>query len=213
VLDRFFSDQPSLKVCGVTTIEDATALVQLGVDALGINFWEPSKRYCSPDDAWNFSQEVKGQILRVGVFVNNARPLAENLVKSDVIDVVQLHGDETVDEVRYFLEKGIPVIRAVSALELPQEKLPQENFAILIDTPAGKDYGGTGKTFDWSLARNFKDAHPDLPVLLAGGLNPENAAEAQKAVMPSALDVASGAESSPGVKDLKKVATMIDAIK
>ncbi len=213
MLDDFFSPAPSLKICGVTSLEDATQLVELGVPALGINFWPSSKRYCSPDDAWNFALEVKGRILRVGVFVNNARPLAAELFHAEVIDVVQLHGDESMEEVHFFLNQGIPVIRAVSAEALPEDPLPENNFALLIDTPAGKDYGGTGKTFDWSIAQTFREQNPALPVLLAGGLNPENAADAQKQVAPSALDIASGAERSPGVKDFAKISALMEALK
>lgn len=194
-------------------MEDAQALVAEKVPALGINFWPPSKRYCSPDDAWNFAHEVKGQILRVGVFVNNARPLAEELYRADAIDIVQLHGDESWEDVTYFLDQGIPTIRAVSAAALPEHTLPTENFALLIDTPAGKDYGGTGKTFDWSIAEKFVSTHPGLPILLAGGIVPENASLAQQQVRPAALDVASGAECAPGKKEMEKVRALQKAIR
>ena len=212
MLPEFFSSKPSLKICGVTTLADATHLAELGVSALGINFWPPSKRYCSPKKASTIVSHVAGDILRVGVFVNNSRPLALDLFDECLIDVVQLHGDETADDIRHFLDKGIPVIRAVSAENLPTAELPSENFALLIDTPAGKDYGGTGKTFDWTLAKDFIASHPGLPVILAGGLTTKNSVEAIEAVQPTAIDIASGAESSPGIKDSTKVRALLDCL-
>lgn len=209
MLSNFFSSVPSLKICGVTTPSDARKLVELGVHALGLNFWPNSKRYCPPESARTFAPSLSGQILRVGVFVNNSRPLAEDLFTEGLIDVVQLHGDESLEDVHYFLKKNIPVIRAVSALKLPREDLPKKDFAILIDTPAGKDYGGTGQTFDWSIAREFINSHPGLPVILAGGITPLNAGEALQATHPTALDIASGAEISPGHKDFKKVTSLL----
>jgi len=212
LLERFFSPAPSLKICGVTSLNDAQELARLRVHALGINFWPPSKRYCSPDSAMEFARAVKDDILRVGVFVNNAREVAEELVADDLIDVIQLHGDESSSEIDHFLNKGIPVIRAVSASKLPDFPIPTQNFALLIDTPAGKDYGGTGKTFDWSIARDFAEKHPEVPLLLAGGLTPENAADALEQVSPAALDIASGAEISPGIKDFEKVRSLLSSV-
>jgi len=212
MLAEFLSPTPSLKICGVTTGSDARKLVELGVQALGLNFWPISKRYCSPETARSFAPSISGQILRVGVFVNNSRPLGEKLFAEGLIDVVQLHGDETFEDVAYFLKKDIPVIRAVSALKLPKGDLPSQNFALLIDTPAGKDYGGTGQTFDWTIARDFIDSHPGLPVILAGGITPLNAAAALQAAHPVALDVASGAEISPGHKDFTKAQFLLSTI-
>jgi len=209
---KFFSPKTSLKICGVTSLADALALADAKVDALGINFWPPSKRYCPPDLARSFALQVKGKILRVGVFVNNSRPLAEELFNEGLLDIVQLHGDESREDIDHFLANKIPVIRAVSATKIPDDLPADNNFALLIDTPAGKDYGGTGKTFDWSLARDFITSHPNTPVLLAGGLNPDNATNALTTVNPAALDVASGAELEPGVKDLDKVLTLLSLL-
>ena len=212
MLEAFLSPSPSLKICGVTTKSDASRLASLGVHALGLNFWPQSKRYCSPKLASQIAPQLAGDILRVGVFVNNARPLAADLIDECLIDVVQLHGDETEEDIHHFLDQNIPVIRAVSATKLPTFSLPQKNFALLIDTPAGSDYGGTGKTFDWSLAANFQKANPQIPLILAGGLNPTNAAEALAALKPAALDIASGAELSPGHKDFDKVQSLLDTL-
>lgn len=210
--DFISSEQTSLKICGVTNRDDADRLVEIGVPALGLNFWPSSKRYCSPEEASVIASHIAGDLIRVGVFVNNSRPLADELIDECLIDVVQLHGDESEEDIAYFLDQKIPVIRAVPATALPEGPLPGENFALLIDTPAGKDYGGTGKTFDWSLARDFALAHPGLPILLAGGITPDNAAaalEALKPARPAALDVASGAEYRPGEKDFDKVEALL----
>ncbi|MFT6378790.1 MAG: phosphoribosylanthranilate isomerase [Akkermansiaceae bacterium] len=212
MLSTFFSSTPSLKICGVTTKSDALQLASLNVSALGLNFWPQSKRYCSPQKASHISPPVAGDILRIGVFVNNSRPLAADLIDECLIDVVQLHGDETLEDISYFLDQNIPVIRAVSATKLPDYPLPAKNFALLIDTPAGPDYGGTGKTFDWSLATDFKKANPQIPLILAGGLTPQNAADALQAVHPAALDIASGAEISPGHKDFEKIRSLLHKI-
>ena len=208
MLATFFSQSPSLKICGITTESDALRLAALKVTALGLNFWPPSKRYCPPQTAAQFAPQLADQILRVGVFVNNSRPLASELIEQNIIDVVQLHGDETLADITHFLDQNIPVIRAVSATKLPDYPLPTNNFALLIDTPAGKDYGGTGKTFDWSLATNFQKKHPQIPIILAGGLTPTNAADALAALHPAALDIASGAELSPGLKDFDKIQSL-----
>ena len=212
MLDDFFSSIPSLKICGVTRLADAERLAKLKVAALGLNFWPSSKRYCSPENASTISSHVAGDILRVGVFVNNSLPLAIELIDECLIDIVQLHGDETEEDILFFIEQGIPVIKAVSADKLPNYKLPCRNFALLIDTPAGKDYGGTGKTFDWSIAGDFVQNYPKIPTLLAGGINPTNAAEALAKVKPAALDIASGAESSPGNKDFGKIQALMKTI-
>lgn len=208
----FYSPKTSVKICGITSASDADLLANLGVDALGINFWPRSSRYCSADVAESFLPSLKGRILRVGVFVNNSRPLADELIAKDLIDVVQLHGDETLADIHYFLEKRVPVIRAVSAEALPDYHIPEENFALLIDTPAGTDYGGTGRTFDWSIAQKYIETYPEVSVILAGGINPENAEAAIEQVKPAAIDIASGAEESPGIKDSMKVRALLEAL-
>ncbi|MDB4356678.1 phosphoribosylanthranilate isomerase [Akkermansiaceae bacterium] len=212
MFNDFCSPMTSLKICGITSAGDANLLADLGVEALGVNFWPSSSRYCPPDMVEEILTPMKNRILRVGVFVNNSRPLADELLEKGLIDTVQLHGDETLEDIRHFLDKGASVIRAVSANHLPDYELPTEKFALLVDTPAGKAYGGTGQSFDWSIAKNFINEHPSVPVILAGGLNPENAAKAIDAVEPVAIDIASGAESAPGIKDSTKVRALLDAL-
>lgn len=204
--------RPSLKICGVTLATDAERLAELGVDALGANFWPKSKRYLDPELA-GFLRDLEGRILRVGVFVNAGPDLPRQLFDDGLIDVIQLHGDETPADARTFAEAGIPFLKAlgvrgVDALEAARDFRAS---GILLDAHAPGVYGGTGQTIDWSLARTFVEQHPDLPLILAGGITADNAAAAIEAVRPAALDIASGAESSPGVKDFDKVAALLAA--
>jgi phosphoribosylanthranilate isomerase len=211
--DRFLSPAPtSLKICGVTLADDAMRLVELGVDALGANFWPQSKRYLAPERA-GFLKELEGLILRVGVFVNPDLKLPARLIREGLIDVVQLHGDETPDEVALLKEAGIPVIKALGVRAVSDLQRAHEfgADAILLDAHAPGVYGGTGETIDWSLARRFVEENPELPMILAGGITPDNAAAAIHAVRPAALDVASGAEQSPGLKDFDKVEALLAA--
>jgi phosphoribosylanthranilate isomerase len=211
--DSFLSPAAtSLKICGVTLAADADRLAEMGVDALGANFWPQSKRYLAPERA-DFLRALAGRILRVGVFVNAGSELPLRLVAEGLIDVVQLHGDETPDDVRPFAAAGIPVLKALG-VRGPEDLARARDFGaagILLDAHAPGVYGGTGQTIDWDLARSFIAANPDLPLILAGGITAENAAAAIAAVHPAALDIASGAESSPGVKDFAKVAALLAA--
>lgn len=204
----------SLKVCGVTTAADAQRLAVMQVPALGVNFWPKSKRYVAADHA-GFLSSLKSKILRVGVFVNASPDTVLALLEQDLIDMVQLHGDEAPDDAAYLRERGIPFIKAIGVehAESLKNVVDYGAHAILLDAHAPDVYGGTGNTFDWNLAKDFIASHPTLPVILAGGITTDNAAEAARIVKPAALDVASGSESSPGVKDFKKVCALMSAIR
>ena len=196
----------SLKICGVVNASDALLLVEQNIDALGINFWPQSKRYIAPADAAGFLADIAGQILRVGVFVNADPELPLQLFADGLIDLAQFHGDESPAYCAAMAASGLPFIKALPAL--PDSLADAHLYgaqAILIDTPAPGTYGGTGEIFDWSIASDFIKNHPQIPVILAGGITAENAARAVAEVRPAAIDVASGAESSPRHKDLAKV--------
>ena len=215
LLEQFLNpDHVSLKICGVTTRADAERLVDHQVSALGANFWPLSKRYLAPADA-AFLRGLAGKILRVGVFVNQPADLPIRLFNDGLIDLVQLHGDEVPEDTLPFLEAGIPFIKAIG-VKTRADLDRADGFgarAILLDAHAPGVYGGTGEVFDWNVATAFKEAHPGLPVILAGGIVPDNAALAAATVKPAALDVASGAEISPGVKDFDKVAALLAALR
>lgn len=178
----------------------------MGIEALGANFWPNSKRYLDPAAA-GFLRSLEGKILRVGVFVNAGPDLPRRLFEEGLIDLIQLHGDEQPEDTRTFRESGIPFIKAIGVQGLEDLSRVRDYgaAAILLDAHAPGLYGGTGQTIDWALARAFAAENPDLPLILAGGITPENVAEAVAAVQPAALDVASGAELRPGVKDFEKV--------
>jgi phosphoribosylanthranilate isomerase len=212
LLDSFLDPAtPSLKVCGITIPDDAEQLAALGVPALGVNFWPQSKRYCPPESAAAFLHALEDRILRVGVFVNADPELPARLFREGLIDLIQFHGDETPADCAAFATLNLPFIKAIgvdspAALEGAAEYKAQ---GLLLDAHAPGIYGGTGQTIDWVLARDYVDTHPQSPLILAGGITPENAAEALAAVRPAALDVASGSESEPGIKDFNKVSTLL----
>jgi phosphoribosylanthranilate isomerase len=213
-LERFLDPSTvSLKICGVTTPADAEELISLGVDALGVNFWPRSKRFLNPSRA-EWLRDLAGKILRVGVFVNEPPQLPLQLIRDGWIDVIQAHGDETPEDMEPFRHAGVPFIKGIGVRNFDSLENAADfgASAVLLDAHAPGVYGGTGETFDWSAAADFMQHHPGLPMVLAGGIIPENAAEAARIAHPVALDVASGAELSPGLKDFKKVRALLAAL-
>lgn len=208
MLARFLDPRrTSLKVCGVTRPDDAARLADLGVDALGVVFWPGSRRHVAPADA-GWLAALAGRIVRVGVFVNAPPALPLGLVAGGLLDLVQLHGDESPADAAPLRAAGVPFLRAVG-LRTPADLDRAAGYGaagVLVDAHAPDAHGGTGVTADWPLAAAFRAAHPGLPLILAGGITPNNAAAAIAAVRPAAIDVASGAESAPGIKDFHKVA-------
>jgi phosphoribosylanthranilate isomerase len=214
LLARFLNPASvSLKICGVTTRGDAERLAALGVEALGVNFWPQSKRYLAPQDA-GWLAGLAGDILRVGVFVNEAPELPLRLIREGVLDAVQLHGDETPEDTAIYQETGMAWVKGIGVRTIADLGRAADFHAnaILLDAHAPGVYGGTGETFDWNAALDFKRRHPEIPLILAGGITPENAALAAGTVHPAALDVASGAELAPGIKDFGKVAALLAAL-
>ena len=212
-LERFLDPASvSLKICGVTLAEEGQRLVELGVHGLGVNFWPKSKRYLDPGRA-GWLKALANRILRVGVFVNADAESAIKLVHEGYIDIIQLHGDESPAQAAPYRDAKLPFIKAIgvgSAQHLDQAS-DYGASALLMDAHAPGVYGGTGERFDWNTALEFQRHHPKLPIILAGGITPDNAADAVKTVHPVALDVASGAECSPGLKDFVKVEQLLKA--
>ncbi len=193
-----------IKICGITRLEDALAAVGLGADALGFNFWPGSKRYVTPATAWEIVRRLPPFVTPVGVFVNQPDSEMIGIAKETGMRVLQLHGDEPP---ALCLSLPFPVVKAVrvDAVKTLAALASYEVAAFLLDTPT-RGYGGSGTPFDWSLAEGVSEI---APIILAGGLTPENVAEAVRAVRPWAVDVASGVELSPGVKDPDKLARFI----
>jgi phosphoribosylanthranilate isomerase len=199
---------PRVKICGITRLEDARLAIELGAAALGFNFHEKSPRCLAPAEAWKILRKLPALVSTVGVFVNWDSASVIALAKSLRLSALQLHGDEsaatTAECARHF-----PVIKAFrteSKFHLMQFKAHNAAASFLLDAATSEakseKYGGTGRLADWKIA---KRAAAKYPILLAGGLTPENIAEAIRTVRPYAVDVASGVESSPGKKDPGKL--------
>ena len=184
-----------VKICGVTTVDDALLSVALGADSLGLNFVSGSVRQIAPAQARNIVSRVPGEILTVGVFRNEAKERVVDLVLANGLGAAQLHGHETPEEVAWVADRVPTVIKAVSA-GTDQAKRA-DDFpvpTILVDAAVP----GAGETFDWALTESLP---PDKRILLAGGLHPDNVSDAIAQVRPWGVDVASGVEKSPGRKD------------
>jgi phosphoribosylanthranilate isomerase len=194
-----------VKICGITRAQDARLAEKLGAWALGFNFYEKSPRAVAPADAWNIRRKMPLTTEAVGVFVNWKPEVIMYLVHALELTSVQLHGDETPKQLNY-LEDDLPVIRAFrvgAGFSMSNFKRFRRASYFLLDAAAKKDqFGGTGKTFDWSIAQK---AAATRKIILAGGLTPENVGEAILIVRPYAVDVASGVESRPGIKDPAKL--------
>jgi phosphoribosylanthranilate isomerase len=189
-----------IKICGITNEEDARHSIEHGANALGFNFYPKSPRYITPERARQIVSAVKGSYRKVGIFVNPTLEELRHAGETVPLDTLQLHG--TVPEIPF----GYRVWRAVPADELPKESDPRVE-AYLIDTPSDK-HGGSGKTFDWSLAADFP--HPKK--ILAGGLNESNVADAIRACSPWGVDACSLLESHPGKKDQEQIRNFLRAI-
>ena len=201
----------SVKVCGITSLEDAMAAVHLGADMLGFNFYRKSPRYIDPARARAIVEEVGAKAVCVGVFVNEASPEnVREIALAAGLGVVQLHGDETPE---FCAELSDIEVIKVFRVGAGDEMLAIELFpvkTVLLDA-ATAEFGGSGKTFDWKIARQARNA--GRSVMVAGGLNPENVAEAIRVAAPDAVDACSGLESAPGIKDYEKVQKFIAAVR
>ena len=212
-----------IKVCGVTTIEDARLVGRSGADAIGLNFYPPSPRCLAPERAASVAREIPPGVSKVGVFVNADEDDICDLYDRLSLDYVQLHGDETPEYLARLEHR--PVIRAFQVarvgispgLTYVYSYLDQCHdmgctpAAILLDAYDPHLRGGTAKVADWDYIREYTaDDHSSRPpMILAGGLNPDNVVEAIRVVQPHAVDVASGVESSPGVKHTARLTAFI----
>ncbi|GEJ59374.1 phosphoribosylanthranilate isomerase [Anaeromyxobacter diazotrophicus] len=194
-----------VKICGITRLEDALLAASLGADALGFNLWPGSKRHVDAEAARAIVDRLPPLVTAVGVFVNQPPPTVMALAAAAGVQVVQLHGDERWEDVNGY---PLPALKAVR-LAGPESLADLHRYRVrgfLLDAPS-PGYGGSGDRCDWALARQVA---AQVPVLLAGGLTPENVAEAVRTVRPWAVDVASGVEAAPGVKDPDKLRRFIE---
>lgn len=207
-----FTHSPAVKICGITRSEQAHEIANAGADALGINLWEKSKRYVSFAEAAKWLPELRSQVLLVAVVVNPSAPLLDEVVASNLFHAIQLHGDETPADVAALTDRGVEVIKALQVRN--RESLSAiGDYAtpnILLDSYNPGLYGGAGECFPWELAVEARELYPDKRIFLAGGLTPENIHQAIEQTHPFAVDVASGVESAPGVKDMTAVRRFIE---
>lgn len=194
-----------VKICGLTRMQDAVLAAELGADFLGFIFVPSSPRSMQPEDVAKITSAVRGPKF-VGVFRDASVDEMRNVAEIACLDYLQLHGNESEDTVRAVNK---PVIKGVHISEtLP----PIETSAewVLFDTYDAKQSGGTGRRFDWSLLAAYDRAKP---FLLAGGITPDNVSEAIDAVHPDAIDLASGVETAPGIKDHAKLRKLFERVR
>lgn len=198
-----------VKICGITNIDDALDAVELGADYLGFNFYPDSPRYVTPEKAQEIIQDIPGAIQKVGIFVNADRQYVIDVAVELGLDMLQFHGDETPD---YCNEFGRPWMKAFRLKEEKEVAAIKDYDSpwLLVDAYVEKAFGGTGIVSNWDLAREAKQYGS---LFLSGGLKPENIEMAIESVRPYAVDVASGVEQSPGVKDRYKMEELISRVK
>jgi phosphoribosylanthranilate isomerase len=196
-----------VKICGLTNKADAYAAVDHGADAAGFILFEKSKRYLAPDEAVKIARELPPYVQRVAVSVNMPLEKVREIDQARAFDVWQLHGSESRGDcallrpLKLIKAFGLPLMAGVNVKGYDVD-------AFLLDK-LSEDYGGTGETFDWTLARKFQ-VEVEKPCILSGGLDPDNVKLALDAVRPYAVDVCSGVEESYGKKDLGKLKRFID---
>ena len=203
-----------VKICGIRSFDDAVQCINLGADALGINFWNKSKRYVTRDIVETWVDKLDPKVERIGVFVNESYENIISLIDDGIIHAAQLHGNEDNSFCEKFLDK-YKIIRAVGIKD--DESVDNATRivvkTVLLDTFCGNDFGGSGHTFEWNYAKKFKSKNPERPLILAGGLNISNITTAINEVAPSAVDVASGVENESGFKDPLLVEKFINSVK
>ena len=207
-----------IKICGIKTLKDALAAIEAGVDYLGFNFYPKSVRFIEKETCAEITSALKRehpQIKLVGVFVNLSVDEIKDILNICQLDLAQLHGDETPEMLESFNGKAFKAIRlsATTSVETsvhPFVKQSDDSPALLVDAAVKGVYGGSGVTADWSVAAELAKRYP---LLLAGGLTPENVADAVRQVRPWGVDVASGVESAPGEKDASRMSAFVKAVK
>ncbi len=198
-----------LKICGVTGIDDAGMLVEEGVDFIGFNFYPNSARYINPERAQKVIEQITGKIRTVGILVQPTLEEVYNTLNLSKVDFLQIY------EPRDFISYHDLPLQVIAAYRLSKH-LDDDSITfngadmILIDSYSENSFGGTGRTFDWNRIPAWI---PREKLVLAGGINPNNVADALQQVRPAVIDVASGAEFKPGEKDRKKVRDLVTEIK
>lgn len=200
-----------IKICGIKTLKDAFAAIEAGADYLGFNFYPKSVRFIEKFACAEITSVLKrehSQIKLVGVFVNSSVEEIKDILQTCHLDLAQLHGDETVEIFAQLTPHAFRAFRGIPESNAGYER--DEAPAMLIDAAVKGVYGGSGVTADWTAAAELAKKYP---LLLAGGLTPENVADAVRQVQPWGVDVASGVESAPGEKDAAKMSAFVKAVR
>ena len=196
-----------VKICGITRAEDAMLAARLGATAIGFIFWPSSPRLVTTEQARSIVEALPPQVTTVGVFVNAGRDEIERAAAASRLGAVQLHGDESPDFARSLSPR---VIKAIPLDDHAEERVGAwPDTTILLDAHDPLKRGGTGRVIDWERAAVIARSHL---VILAGGLGPANVADAVARVRPAGIDVSSGVESAPGIKDPIKLRALFDAL-
>ena len=198
-----------IKICGFTNAQNANQAAMLGIDAIGLVFYDQSLRNVGVETALQIVNALPPFINRVGLFVNADSSFIDEVLCEVPLDTLQFHGDESAAECRQYAMPFIKALRVnqdTNIIKMAEEY--HQASGLLLDAFNKDTYGGTGESFDWSLAK----VDIELPIILAGGLNPNTVADAVSQVNPYAVDVSSGVESEPGIKDIDKIRKFIQRV-
>ncbi len=197
-----------VKVCGITRLEDAQAAIACGAQALGFIFHRPSPRYIAPERVREIVAELPPFVVTTGVFVQQSAEEMDRIAALCALDRIQLHGGEPAEMVRAVSRPAYRAFRLKEEGDLAAVEAAPED-TVLLDTFDPEQFGGTGRAFNWEWARRIGETRR---VILAGGLTPDNVARALAAAQPAALDVVTGVEAAPGIKDAGKIARFFEAV-
>ena len=198
-----------IKICGIKTLTDALAAINVGADYLGFNFYPKSVRYIDQETCIQIASVLKKEnpnIKLVGVFVNSSVEEIKNILQTCSLDLAQLHGDESPETFSKLTPRAFKAFRG----EIDKRMVLDHAPAFLLDAAVKGQYGGSGAIADWSSAAELAKRYP---LLLAGGLTPENVSDAVRQAKPWGVDVASGVESNPGQKDAAKLSAFVQAVR
>lgn len=220
---------PRLKFCGLRRLEDVRAAIECGADAIGLNFFEKSPRYIVPTMASELALVADGHAARVGVFVNATPAEVSRVLDQCPLDYIQLHGEESpqwlIDRNAFPKVAALPIIRSVAWRGTDEDRLNVESwcsaashcklpaFHLLVDAHDPIQRGGTGKTARWDLLNPRPVCFADTGYLLAGGITADNVTLALSTAQPDGIDLASGIESAPGIKDRSKMESIAIAVR
>ncbi|VAW70795.1 Phosphoribosylanthranilate isomerase [hydrothermal vent metagenome] len=210
-----------MKICGITRREDALTSAHYGADAIGLVFYKKSPRYIDPEQAQAIIKCLPPYVTVVGLFVNESTEQVKRISQQLGLDLLQFHGDESLADCEAAEQAYVKAIRIQDEQSLPSAiKQYQSAQSLLVDSYHLDTYGGTGQSFDWQLLlnensqslSNDSETLKNIPIVLAGGLNPANVSQAIQAIGPWAVDVSSGVESSPGVKNELLIKEFIEGV-